>query len=201
MNEMRRRTLTRIGLVALAVPQLAIGIWALASPRGWFGDFPGAGRAWLPFFGPYDEHLVVDVASTFLAIGVVLVLAALCLGRRVVQVAAIGYLVYQLPHAIYHWGADDRLPGLDGLLNGLELGLSLAVALGVLLLSREARPGSAPVRNGKGGVGRLGELPRGLLARGTRLYGRRASGPRPRRSTPISIIRACSWATAASRLR
>ena len=104
MNEMRRRTLTRIGLVVLAVPQLAIGIWALASPRGWFGDFPGAGRAWLPFFGPYDEHLVVDVASTFLAVGVVLVLAALCLGRRVVQVAAIGYLVYQLPHAIYHGG-------------------------------------------------------------------------------------------------
>jgi alkylhydroperoxidase family enzyme len=179
MNEMRRRTLTRIGLVVLAVPQLAIGIWALASPRGWFGDFPGAGRAWLPFFGPYDEHLVVDVASTFLAVGVVLVLAALCLGRRVVQVAAIGYLVYQLPHAIYHWGADDRLPGLDGLLNGLALGLSLAVAVGVLLLSREARPGSAPVRNGKGGAGRLGEPPRGLLARGTRLYGRRRFGTPP----------------------
>ena len=33
----------RAGLVLLALPQLAIGVWAIASPSGWFDTFPGAG--------------------------------------------------------------------------------------------------------------------------------------------------------------
>src|SRR5215218_9902499 len=99
MDEKRRRSMVRLGLVVLAVPQLAIGIWALAAPHGWFGTFPGAGRVWLPLYGPYDEHLVYDVASAFLALGVILVLAAWLLDRRAVRLAAVGYLVFQVPHA------------------------------------------------------------------------------------------------------
>ena len=95
----------RAGLVLLALPQLAIGVWAIASPSGWFDTFPGAGRNWLPLYGPFDEHLVTDVGSTFLALGVLLVLAAVWMDRRVVLAATIAYLVYQVPHTIFHFGA------------------------------------------------------------------------------------------------
>jgi len=202
MDEKRRRTLVWIGLVVLAVPQLAIGVWALASPRGWFGAFPGGGRVWLPLYGPYDEHLVYDVASTFLAVGVVLLLAAWWLDSRdAVRLAAVGYLVFQVPHAVYHWGADGRLPGGDEVLNGVGLGLSIVIAVGLLALSRGGRPrtgasdgtaasegadpsdgasgATAPSGVADAGPGRLGPPPRGLLARGARWYGRRRFGQPP----------------------
>ncbi len=121
MSETRRRNLIRIGLGVLALPQLAIAVRALITPRGWFEGFPGGGRMWLPLYGPYDEHLVRDVASTFLALGVLLVLAAVWMNRRVVQAAAVAYIAYQLPHAIYHFGADDRLSAGDQVLNTVGL--------------------------------------------------------------------------------
>ena len=180
MNEKRRRTLVRTGLIVLAVPQLAIGVWALVSPRGWFGSFPGGGKVWLPLYGPYAEHFVYDIASTFLAVAVVLGLAAWWLDRRVVQAAAVGYLVYQVPHAIYHWGADSRLPAGDAMLNGVGLGLTLVVAVAVLLLSRAAaRPAARAGGAGEGGVGRLGDPPRGLFSRAVRWYGGRRFGQPP----------------------
>src|SRR5262245_36379330 len=86
----------RVGLVILGLPQAAIGIWALVSPHGWFDTFPGGGHNWLPAYGPYNSHLATDVGAAFLAIGVVMLLAALWLGRRLVQAALIGYLAYEV---------------------------------------------------------------------------------------------------------
>jgi AhpD family alkylhydroperoxidase len=178
MDERRRQNLVRVGLVVLALPQLAIGMWALVSPRGWFGTFPGAGRAWLPFYGPYDEHFVYDIASAFLALAVVLLVAAWSLNRRLVQLAAVAYLVFGVPHAIYHWGADARLPAPDGVVNGVGLALSLVVALGVLGLSRAAPPAPSAASR-PAAHGRLGRPRGGLLARAARWYGRRRFGEAP----------------------
>ena len=170
----------RAGLVLLALPQLAIGVWALVSPTGWFENFPGAGNRWLPLYeGGFDEHLVTDVGSTFLALGVILVLAAVWMDRRVVLAASVGYLVYQVPHAIFHFGADDVLSDGDQVANtiGLALALFLAVGIVVAMLYRPAAkgPGSAPSATGNG-VGRLSAPPGGLVARAVRSYSRRQYG-------------------------
>ena len=133
---------SKAGLVVLALPQLAIGVWALVSPRGWFDNFPGGGNHWLPLYGGFDEHLVIDVGSSFLALGVLLVAAAIWFDRRLVIVAAVTYLVYQLPHAIYHFGADDVLSSGDRVANTVGLALALFLALGILV---------AAVRPGRGG--------------------------------------------------
>jgi hypothetical protein len=84
-----RPTAARWGLVVLGGPQLAIGVWAVASPRGWFDTFPGGGQHWLPAYGAFDSHLATDVGAGFIAIGLVLLLAALWLERRLVQAALI----------------------------------------------------------------------------------------------------------------
>src|SRR5215211_6548887 len=105
---------SRVGLVFLALPQIAIGVWALVSPHGWFDNFPGGGKHWLPLYeGGFDAHLVTDVGSAFLALGVLLLAAAIWYERRLAIVAAVAYLVYQLPHAIFHFGADDVLGSGD----------------------------------------------------------------------------------------
>jgi hypothetical protein len=132
----------RAGLLILGVPQLLIGAWALVSPHGWFDSFPGAGHHWLPAYGPYNAHLATDVGATFVAIGLILILAALWLERRVVQVAVIGYLAYAIPHTIYHLSNDHDIGDGDQVVNGVTLVLSVLLALTLLWLTRRP-PGPA----------------------------------------------------------
>ena len=107
------------------------------------------------------------------------------------RVAALAYLVFQVPHSIYHWGADARLGEGDQLLSGITLALGIGVAVGVLALSghgrgapaaprgRRGKGASADAENGASPTGRLGPPPRGLLARAARAYGRRRFGRPP----------------------
>lgn len=178
---MSRRTAARVSLLLVGIPQLAIGAWALLSPRGWYDDFPGGGREWLPPYGPFNEHFAVDIGSTFLALGVLLVLAAVWLERRVVIAAVVAYLVYQVPHYGYHVGADDRLSSGDQVLNAVGIGLAVLASAGVLVLARRDRGAPKdlpPVRSSPNGspAGRLGPPPRGLVGRVTGWYVRRRYG-------------------------
>jgi hypothetical protein len=183
----------RIGLVALAIPQLGIGFWALISPSEWFETFPGAGNHWLPLYGPFDEHLVSDVGSTFLALGVLLVLAAAWMDRRVVIAAAVAYLVYQVPHTIYHLGADDVLSDGDQLANGIGLVLALFLALGVLVGALRSGEGSDPTGTGH----RQGSDPRGTGQRPVKFGGRFSA--KARTPSMKSEVRPCSaWAAASA---
>ena len=176
------RTGIRAGLLALAVPQVAIGIWALVSPTGWFENFPGAGRSWLPLYeGDFDQHLVTDVGSAFLAIGVILVLAAVWMDRRLVLTAVIGYLVYQLPHSLFHFASDEVMTTGDRIANAVALALALFLALGIVVATLRPRGGGArtrPLRTPDDWPTerRFGPPPNGVMARGTRWYARHAYG-------------------------
>ena len=170
-----RRRVLRAYLLLLAVPQIGIGLWALIDPSGWYSTFPGGGKEWLPLFGSYDEHLARDVGSSFLAIGVLLLLAAVWLDRRLVVASGIVYLVYQLPHFIYHLTADDVMTTGDQVLNGILLGLGVLTAGALFELSRPVH--SAPAMTASDDApGRLRSRPGGLYARYARWYVRRAYG-------------------------
>ena len=47
-----------------------VGAWALAAPRSFYDGFPMPGLlgAWVASDGPYNEHLVRDVGSLYLAL-------------------------------------------------------------------------------------------------------------------------------------
>jgi len=121
--------------VLLGLPQLVLGAWALISPSGWFETFPGGGQHWLPAYGPFDEHLVTDVGATFLAIGLLMLLAAYFLERHVVQIALVAYLAYDIPHFIFHLGNDGVLSSGAQVANGIALGLSVASGVALLALT------------------------------------------------------------------
>lgn len=129
------RRLFAIGMLAVALPQLAIGIWAIAAPRAWFDEFPGGGREWLPVFGPYNEHLAVDAGAGLFATSVLLVLAAVSLERRVVQVALTGWLAFAIPHTAYHYVTLDRYGTADAVANGITLTLTVVIPLALLWLT------------------------------------------------------------------
>jgi hypothetical protein len=59
-------------LLTLAIPAAATGAWALVAPGSWHDSFPGFGRAWLPVFGPYNEHVARDFGGALLALAVLL---------------------------------------------------------------------------------------------------------------------------------
>ena len=179
-----RRAIIRVGLLLLGLPQALIGLWALVAPRDWYESFPGAGHSWLPAYGAYDEHLATDVGATFVAIGLVLVLASVYLERRLVQVALVAYLVFEIPHLVYHLGADDQLSGGDQIASATTLTLTVLLALALLALTRlrsAARP--AADRGGDGRTSRVGPAS-GLLARISGWYTRRRYGGD---LTPVSV--------------
>jgi hypothetical protein len=130
----------RIGLVLLGLPQLAIGVWAIASPHGWFTNFPGDGQHWLPAYGAFDSHLAFDVGAGFVAIGTFMLLAAAWLERRLVQTALLAYLAYAAPHYVFHLVNDHDLATGAHLANDLVIGASVIAALALLWVAFRRPP-------------------------------------------------------------
>jgi len=132
------RTLFRAVLGVLGAIQLTDGVYALFAPRSFYDDFP-LGRGWVEALPAYNEHLVRDVGSLFLATAVVLFAAAWVLERRLVLVALISFLVFSVPHFVYHslnlgpYSTGDAVANVVGLLFTVVAPLALLV---VMLRSR-----------------------------------------------------------------
>ena len=87
---------------ARARPGSALGIYASFLPRQFYDDFP-FGRQWVSHDGPYNEHLVRDFGAMNLALATVTLVALYFGSRAAARAAAAGWLVFSVPHAIYHF--------------------------------------------------------------------------------------------------
>ena len=124
----------RAALAALLVVAVPVGLWATLSPRSFFDEFPGGGRAWVAADGPYNEHLVRDFGSLNLALAAVTVVALVTLARPVVLAAAAAWILYSLPHLVYHlrhldlYDTTDQVLNIAALVGGLVLPVIVLVA-------------------------------------------------------------------------
>lgn len=126
----------RAGLVYLTVSFLTIGVWATLDPRGFYDGFPGGGHRWVAGDGPYNAHLTGDAGVGFLAVGVVLLLAAVRMDIRVVQAASVAAVVHSAPHLLFHLRhPNDALDSIDTAFSngGLAMGSLLALAILVVV--------------------------------------------------------------------
>jgi hypothetical protein len=128
----------RIGLAFLAVPSVVIGVWAAFAPRGFYEDFPGFGRMWVAPDGPYNEHLVRDVGELNLALAVITVIALVALTPMLVRAVLVGWLVYSVPHLVYHLRHLDPFQTDDQV--SIIASLALVPVLAIVLLVIELRP-------------------------------------------------------------
>ena len=135
------RRAVRIALALLFVQGLIVGAWAAAWPRSFYDDFPGGGRAWVAADGPYNEHLVRDFGDLNLALAVVTLVALVASTRVVALAAALGWIVYQAPHLVYHLRHLDLYDTGDRVANVTALVLGLVLPIVVLLGARKLRPG------------------------------------------------------------
>jgi hypothetical protein len=126
---------TRLVLVFMAIPGLLVGLWAAFAPRSFYDDFPGAGREWVSPDGPYNEHLVRDVGVLFLALVVVTIAALVWLTPPLVRATAWGWLIYGVPHLVYHVRHRDVYDAVDQVSNLFSLLLAPVLAMALLVLS------------------------------------------------------------------
>jgi hypothetical protein len=127
----------RAGLFGLALPVIVIGAWALIAPRGWYDNFPVDSANWISSLGAYQEHLVRDFGSLYLALGLLLLFAGIVLDRLLVQSVLGVSLVFQVPHLIFH--AANTEPFSTGN-NAVNLGLlAVGLLLTVMLLGMSTR--------------------------------------------------------------
>lgn len=108
------RPAARLILGLLASVQTVDGLYALLLPRSFYEDFP-AGRGWVEALPSYNEHLVRDVGSLFLATAVFLGIAAYYAERRIIIAASASILVFAVPHFIYHVLNLDPFPTGDAI--------------------------------------------------------------------------------------
>lgn len=139
---MTASTWTRIALGYLIVVSTQIGVWAQFAPRSFYDGFPGLGRSWVNVDGPYNEHLVRDVGGLYLALTVVLVAAAVTLGRALTVTACVAVLVSGVPHFVYHIVNRDGLSSGD--IAASLGGLALFAVLPVIVLVRAVRAEPGP---------------------------------------------------------
>jgi hypothetical protein len=133
--------LLRVILALLAAPSVLIGVWAGFAPRSFYDDFPGGGRSWIAPDGPFNEHLVRDVGVLNLALAVVTIAALVYLTKPLVRATAVAWLVYGIPHLVYHARHGGPFDTADqvSILTSLAVAPILAVAL-LVLSSGERAP-------------------------------------------------------------
>jgi AhpD family alkylhydroperoxidase len=146
---LERHTLeARVTLIALGGIQFVNGVWATLAPRSFYDDFPLGVGGWVSALPAYNEHLMRDVGGLFLATGFILLAAAVRLDRRLVVIALVSYLLFAIPHAIFHFFNLEPYGTGDVIGNVVALTATVVLPLGVLFLIR--RDTAAPAEPGSG---------------------------------------------------
>lgn len=142
----------RIGLVALGVPNVVAGLWAVAAPSSWYESFPGFDPQLVAAEPPFNAHLATDAGAGLLASGAVLLVAAWLGDRRSVALGTVAFACFGVPHAAYH--VLNPAPGLDtaeDARNALTLVFVAGAALVLLVATLRYTQPSVEAANGGSG--------------------------------------------------
>jgi AhpD family alkylhydroperoxidase len=144
----------RAVMIGLGLVQTVNGLWALFAPRSFYEDFPPGRGGWVSALPAYNEHLLRDVGALFLATGFLLLVAAVRLERRLVWVSLVAWLLFALPHAVYHLFNLEPYDTTDTVGNAFTLALTVVLPAGLLglLARRETAAVGAPAGPMNGGA-------------------------------------------------
>ena len=88
--------------IAVGISTLLQGAWAFGWPMAFYDDFPVPEAAWVSTLGPFNEHLARDFGSALSGLGVIAILAGLSHSRAAVRATMTGFVLFGVPHLIYH---------------------------------------------------------------------------------------------------
>jgi hypothetical protein len=130
-----RRLVLRLGLGLLTVIEVVIGFWALVVPRPFYDHFPVPGHHWVDLLPPYNQHLIEDYGGLSLALGFVLAVATITLNQLLVRTILVGYLLYAVPHLVFHARHLTGFPTSDAVAQTVVLAVSVVLPLALLPLT------------------------------------------------------------------
>jgi hypothetical protein len=127
-------------MAVLALVEAVLGVWPLATPRGFYDDFPLPGHHWVSMLPAYNEHLLRDFGGLNLMAATVLGAGAVYLDRRLVRVGLTGFLLSAVPHLVFHLQHLRHFSAGDAA--GQVVLLAAEVVLPVVLLALSRVPGA-----------------------------------------------------------
>lgn len=116
------RPVLRAGVWFFTFVVVAVGLVATLAPRAFYDYVP-----WVNLLPPFSEHLMRDYGAMNLSLALVFVVAAITMERRMVRIALGAYLLFAIPHLIFH------VTHLEHFTTGAAVAQTIALTLAVLL--------------------------------------------------------------------
>lgn len=127
----------------LGATMLIQGGWALLGPRNFYNDFPLPDADWVAALGPFNDHLARDFGAALAGLGVIALLAAMSRSAAAVQAALIGFVVFGVPHLIFHLTTFGEFSVVSAAIQIAGLALFVVVPLILLAAMQRKEPADA----------------------------------------------------------
>lgn len=122
----------RVGVWFLVFVEFAVGVVATLTPRVFYDDFP-----WVSLVPPFSEHLMRDFGAMNLALGVVSLVAAITMEQLMVRTALVAYLVFAIPHLLFHVTHHQHYTATAAITETTTLAVAALLPVALLTLTGE----------------------------------------------------------------
>jgi hypothetical protein len=130
--------LLRAGMWFLTFVELAVGLVATLAPRAFYDHVP-----WVDLAPPFSEHLMRDYGAMNLALGLVTAVAAITMERVMVRTALAAYLLFAVPHLLFHVTHHHHYTTSQAVSETTALTVAVLLPLALLVLSWRSRDAEA----------------------------------------------------------
>jgi hypothetical protein len=129
----------RAGVWFLTFVEIVVGLVATLAPRAFYDYVP-----WVDLIPPFSEHLMRDYGAMNLSLALVFVVAVVTMELRIVRVALGAYVVFAIPHLIFHLTHLEHFTTGAGVWQTILLTVAVLLPVGLLILTAwRPRPSTA----------------------------------------------------------
>ena len=134
-----RLIVLRAGVWSLTFVEIVVGLVATLAPRVFYDYVP-----WVDLIPPFSEHLMRDYGAMNLSLALVFVVAAVTMERRMVRIALGAYLLFAIPHLIFHLTHLEHFTTGAAIWQTILLTVAVLLPVGLLILAAwRSRPSTA----------------------------------------------------------
>jgi hypothetical protein len=120
----------RAGMWFLTFVEIVVGLVATLSPRAFYDYVP-----WVDLIPPFSEHLMRDYGAMNLSLALVFVVSSVTTERRMVRIALAAYLLFAIPHLIFHLTHLEHFATGAAVRQTILLTLAVLLPVGLLILT------------------------------------------------------------------